>query len=106
MPRGSKDLRRAKYDESGEELDSSGNMAWSWWGYDVDDTSHENLKFKYFSTVNSAFTGTPWLGNKFWCFGMNNTRDSNNYKIFRYAGVLLNLAEAYYEMGDYVKSCQ
>lgn len=106
MPRGSKDKRRAKYDESGAELDSSGNMAWSWWGYDIDDTAHENLKFKYFSTVNSAFTGTPWLGNKFWCFGMNNTRDSNNYKIFRYAGALLNLSEAYYEMGDYVKACQ
>ena len=106
MPRGSEDRRRAKYDEKGNELDSSGNLAWSWWGYDTSDTEHLNLKFKNFATVTSAFTGTPWLGNKFWCFGMNNTRDSNNYKIFRYAGALLNLAEAHYGLGDYGEACR
>ena len=47
----------------------------------------------------------PWLGNKFWCFNMHNNNDGNNYKIFRYAGVLLNLAEAYLMLDDPDKAC-
>ena len=48
----------------------------------------------------------PWLGNKFWCFDMNYTHDVNNYPVFRYAGVLLNLAEAWFRKGDDVKACK
>ena len=36
---------------------------------------------------------------------MYNTQDGNNYKIFRYAGVLLNLAEAYLMLDDPDKAC-
>ena len=43
---------------------------------------------------------TPWLGNKFWCPDMRSTRDANNYKIFRYAGAVLGLAEAQLMLGN------
>ena len=42
----------------------------------------------------------PWLGNKFWCFGMYYTLDSNNYRLFRYADALLMLAEAHLMAGN------
>lgn len=42
----------------------------------------------------------PWMGPKFWCPGMKTTRDSNNYKIFRYADAVLLMAECYCELGD------
>ena len=35
------------------------------------------------------------FGPKFWCPNMDNTYDSNNYKIFRYADALLMKAECY-----------
>ncbi|MBP5397849.1 MAG: RagB/SusD family nutrient uptake outer membrane protein [Bacteroidales bacterium] len=40
-----------------------------------------------------------WSGPKFWCSGMYNTYDSNNYTIFRYADAVLMLAECYNEAG-------
>ena len=42
----------------------------------------------------------PWMGPKFWCPEMSTTADSNNYPIFRYADVLLMLAECYCEKQD------
>ena len=36
---------------------------------------------------------TPWMGPKFWCPNMYQDRDDNNYPIFRYADVLLMIAE-------------
>lgn len=45
-----------------------------------------------------AFTnglGNPWMGPKFWCPNMQTTYDSNDYPVFRYADVLLMLAECY-----------
>lgn len=47
---------------------------------------------------------TTWMGHKFWCFNVYRNRDSNNYKIFRYADALLLLAEAWCEKGNYTKS--
>ena len=34
-----------------------------------------------------------YFGPKFWCYGMQTTYDSNNYKVFRYADALLMKAE-------------
>lgn len=45
-----------------------------------------------------------WMGQKFWCFGIYQNYDSNNYKIFRYADAILLLAEAWCEKGNYSKS--
>lgn len=101
------DLRRAAYDSAGNEIASSGNMAWQWLGYDpvADPQYTGNRRLMYFaSTVSSS--GRPWLGNKFWCYGMVYTRDDNNPKIFRYAGALLCLAEVYAEKGDFGKACE
>lgn len=50
------------------------------------------------------FKTTSWMGQKFWCFGVYQNYDSNNYKIFRYADALLLLAEAWCEKGDYSTS--
>ena len=41
-----------------------------------------------------------WPGPKFWCYGMINTSDSNNYPIFRYADAVLMLAECYNAVGE------
>lgn len=43
---------------------------------------------------------TPWMGPKFWCPNMYQDRDSNNYPIFRYADVLLMLAECCWGLQD------
>lgn len=40
-----------------------------------------------------------WPGPKFWCYGMVNTSDSNNYPILRYADAVLMLAECYNAVG-------
>ncbi len=43
----------------------------------------------------ASATGRTWMGPKFWCPGMYQTYDSNNYKVFRYADAILLKAEAY-----------
>lgn len=48
---------------------------------------------------NGQTFSRSWLGPKFWCYGMYNTYDSNNYPIFRYADAVLMLAEAYNAAG-------
>ncbi len=45
-------------------------------------------------------TGKPWMGPKFWCPGMDNIADGNNQKVFRYADVLLMIAECANELDD------
>lgn len=47
-----------------------------------------------------------WMGPKFWCPGIYQNYDGNNYKIFRYADALLLLAEAWCEKGSYSKSVE
>lgn len=104
----SNDIRSGEY-SNGEDIprNGSGNLAWRWKGtgyvksgevvqeegvywFNLPSSSHPN------ESVDKPYgNNQPWLGDKFWCFGMYNSQDSNNYKIFRYAGVLLNLAEAY-----------
>lgn len=41
-----------------------------------------------------------WSGPKFWCYGMYNNYDSNNYTILRYADALLMLAECHNELDE------
>lgn len=44
--------------------------------------------------------GVGWAGPKFWCPDMENTYDSNNYRIFRYADAILMKAEALANLED------
>lgn len=55
---------------------------------------HTKYQDQAFNTKNG------WCGPKFWCPGMSNTYDSNNYKVFRYADALLMKAECYYRLQD------
>lgn len=60
-----------------------------------------------FSRVQrSDGTGKPWPGPKFWRLGMDNNADGNNLKVFRYADVLLMIAECENELqiGDFGKA--
>ena len=43
---------------------------------------------------------TPWMGPKFWCPNMYQDRDDNNYPIFRYADVVLMIAECCCGLAD------
>lgn len=102
----SSDLRSGEYsNDSNVARGGSGNLAWRWKGYETTDTVRTSPQTMWFSTVQKNSVNRPWLGNKFWCFGMHNTGDDNNYKIFRYAGALLNLSEAYLEKGDLQTAC-
>ncbi|MBE6230892.1 MAG: RagB/SusD family nutrient uptake outer membrane protein [Bacteroidales bacterium] len=51
-----------------------------------------------FTYVKNNGIGHP--GPQFWCPGMTNTYDSNNYRIFRYADAVLMMAECCLEEGD------
>ena len=42
--------------------------------------------------------GVGWAGPKFWCPGIVQNYDSNNYTVFRYADVILMLAECHINM--------
>lgn len=52
-----------------------------------------------FNTMKNTTT-TAFLGPKFWCPDMQSNHDHNNYKIFRYADVLLMIAEAHCMLQD------
>ena len=124
------DLRNGEYSNGRGESDvvrSSGNIAWRWLGTGYVDAKTvggvkqnvltEKKNIYWFNKPSNSAAGVkadankpygnnqPWLGNKFWCFNMHNTNDGNNYKIFRFAGVLLNLAEAHLILGDTQKAC-
>lgn len=108
MPYNSTDLRRAKYDEEGNEIEgNAGYMAWGWVGYDpADDRTVTAPKFRFFGNLGISSSSVakdkrPYLGNKFWCFGMHYTNDSNSPRVFRFAGALLSLAEAWYHKEEY-----
>lgn len=44
--------------------------------------------------------GVGWAGPKFWCPDIENTYDSNNYRVFRYADAVLMMAECYAELDN------
>lgn len=114
MPPTSTDKRRSTYDPEEAALgnnvligegDNGGYMAWCYLGWNKDDNRKEvDARVLFFSST-ANISKRPYLGDKFWCPGMIYTQDSNNLKIFRFAGVLLNLAEAHLRMGDMDKSC-
>ena len=109
LPYSSEDLRSGEYSNGAVKArGGSGSLAWRWLGYDPDDTSRDGERTVLFfglrnddgSWTRMNQSSTPWLGNKFWCPDMRSARDANNYKIFRYAGAILGLAEAYLMKGD------
>lgn len=113
LPYLSDDLRSGEYSNGAKTpRGGSGNLAWRWLGYDPDDAGRTGEKqVMFFGSKNADGTwsrmnqsSTPWLGNKFWCPDMRSTRDANNYKIFRYAGAVLGLAEANLMKGDVASS--
>ncbi len=110
LPYGSDDLRSGEYSGGAEApRGSSGNLAWRWSGYKAEDAGRENRQVLFFFFGGSSQGGTtsrPWLGNKFWCPGMFNNKDSNNYRLFRFADVLLMKAEALARLGDGDQACK
>ena len=113
LPYLSDDIRSGEYSNGSKTArGGSGNLAWRWLGYDPDDAGRTGEKqVMFFGSKNADGTwsrmnqsSTPWLGNKFWCPDMRSTRDANNYKIFRYAGAVLGLAEANLMKGDVASS--
>lgn len=106
MPYSSTDLRRAAYSSTGEPIEGGGGyLAWGWPGYYPDDDRTLSPKvFRFFNSPKNA-NGRPYLGNKFWCFGMQYNLDSNSYKVFRYAGAILGLAEAWFMRENDEKAC-
>lgn len=72
--------------KDGEDRRAEYYIAWGW----------ENHKGEW-----QAFNSTrPWMGPKFWCWGMVTANDANNYPVFRYADAVLMLAEVYNEMDN------
>ncbi|MGN0188810.1 MAG: RagB/SusD family nutrient uptake outer membrane protein [Candidatus Cryptobacteroides sp.] len=108
LPYNSPDLRTGEYSNGATSArGGSGTLAWRWSGFDPslepELWTEDNRSVRWFTTPAKA-SGCPWLGNKFWCWDMKYARDSNNYKIFRYAGAVLGLAEAHLMLGDRTKS--
>ncbi len=115
MPYNSTDKRRAVYDptkasSSPEEAEIEGGGGWLAWCYKgwkdltVDINNPNNLPSVCFFGKTKSATGAPYLGDKFWCPGMVYTQDSNNLKIFRFAHILLDLAEANMRVGNWDKA--
>ncbi|MBQ5689989.1 MAG: RagB/SusD family nutrient uptake outer membrane protein [Alistipes sp.] len=114
MPYNSKDKRRSVYDAnkwSSDEIveveGGGGWLAWCYVGWTQDenmDTVPAHMIFFNDTKKKGEKSGQPFLGDKFWCPGMVYNQDSNNLKIFRFAHVVLDLAEAYMRMGDWDKA--
>ena len=114
MPYNAKDKRRSRYDtakaantEMVEIEDGGGYLAWCYGGWSKTEKMEEipgdggvPRHILFFSSTAKP-TGRPFLGDKFWCFGMIYNQDSNNVKIFRFANILLDLAEAQMRMGNW-----
>lgn len=102
------DKRRAAYNPGdGKAIEGGGGyMAWGWQGWTADeDRTAVPAHWCYFESTGKV-SGRPYLGNKFWCPGMQYNYDSNNYKVFRFAGALLNLAEAHLRKGNEDMACR
>ena len=112
LPYNAVDKRRSTYDTAKSTTTSvvevEGGAGWLAWGYkgwtdeyaDINDVENNPPGFYFFSSTKTA-TGRPYLGDKFWCPGMIYTQDSNNLKIFRFAHVILDLAEANMRVGNW-----
>ena len=105
------DLRSGEYSAGAVEArGGSGNLAWAWSGYAPEDRSQSVRRVLPFTDCSNAgavaANKRPWLGNKFWCFGQYYNRDSNNPKVFRFAGALLGMAEAQLRAGHTEEACK
>lgn len=111
LPYASNDLRSGEYTNSDTPRGGSGTLAWRWVGYDpIADPEKTDRKAMFFWTSKSSKekmkdTSRPWMGNKFWAYDMYNTKDPNNYKIFRFADVLLMKAEAHLRNNEPERAC-
>ena len=112
MPYNAKDKRRSRYDtakaassgEIAEVEDGGGYLAWCYKGWvdktlDINDPANP-AGIHFFSNTKNA-SGHPFLGDKFWCPGMIYNQDANNLKIFRFANIVLDLAEANMRCGNW-----
>ncbi len=82
----------------------AGWLAWCYKGWEkevVDVTNPDTPPGVYFFGKVKSYAGEPYLGDKFWCPGMIYQQDSNNLKIFRFAHVVLDLAEANMRVGNW-----
>ncbi len=66
---------------------------------DMDLRAEINMALEY-NGKNFSTRSNPYMGPKFWCPYMYQTYDSNNYPVFRYADVLLMIAECYCGLED------
>jgi hypothetical protein len=66
---------------------------------DMDLRAEINMALEY-NGKNFSTRSNPYMGPKFWCPYMYQTNDSNNYPVFRYADVLLMIAECYCGLED------
>ena len=112
MPYNAPDRRRSVYntDKAAQSIleeveDGGGWLAWCYKGWkdkyaDINNPELYPVGIHFFNSTASS-TGVPFLGDKFWCPGMIYNQDSNNLKIFRFAHVILDLAEAHMRCGNW-----
>lgn len=55
----------------------------------------QTLAWDYKGSVFKSVATVPWLGPRYWSYGMINVADGNNQKVFRYADAILMQAENY-----------
>ena len=114
MPYNAVDKRKAVYDPekctTTEAVEIEGGGGWLAWCYkgwkdkSLDITDPNNPPGGHFFGKSGTKEGQPYLGDKFWCPGMIYNQDSNNLKIFRFAHVILDLAEANMRVGNWDKA--
>ena len=66
----------------------------------VDKRAKINMAWDYNGQSFASVGTRPWMGPKFWCPYMMQNYDSNNYPLFRYADVVLLMAECYLNLKD------
>ncbi len=67
-------------------------------------TADDRRDLNMVSAWNGHQFSQTWMGPKFWCFGLYENKDSNNYPVFRYADAVLMAAECWCELGEWEKS--
>ncbi|MBR6655824.1 MAG: RagB/SusD family nutrient uptake outer membrane protein [Alistipes sp.] len=114
LPYNAPDKRRAVYDPAKcsptEVVEIEGGAGWLAWCYrgwkdakiDIDDPA--NPPGGHFFNNTKTYAGRPYLGDKFWCPGMIYNQDANNLKIFRFAHIIFDLAEANMRCGNWEKA--
>ncbi len=111
MPYNSKDKRRSVYDTAKfsadnivEVEDGGGWLAWCYAGWKKEEsmaTVPRHMLYFSHTETRGKEKGQPFLGDKFWCPGMVYNQDANNLRIFRFAHILFDLAEAHMRMGNW-----